>query len=181
MPAAIESAFDVAFWFADQALNNNEYLQPQKLHRLMFLAQAYFAVAYEGRKLMPAVFVADELGPLEPNVFKAFSRGRPDVDVDLFFPPEVDAFLRGIWSRFGAMNVDRLDRLIKRTPAFRQARRRGVRAEIALHDMRLSFTRAEGAPSVDRVVRPKVMVTHTGRTVRVKNWSPGTKPAVDGD
>ncbi len=40
MPAAVESAFDVAFWFADVALNENEYLQPQKLHRLMFWPRA---------------------------------------------------------------------------------------------------------------------------------------------
>ena len=26
MPAAVDSAFDVAFWFADMALNENEYL-----------------------------------------------------------------------------------------------------------------------------------------------------------
>ena len=42
MQPAVFSTFDVAFWFADTALNNNEYLQPQKLHRLLFLSQAYF-------------------------------------------------------------------------------------------------------------------------------------------
>ena len=34
MPADVSNAFDVAFWFADTALNENEYLQPQKLQRL---------------------------------------------------------------------------------------------------------------------------------------------------
>ncbi len=101
MPAAVESAFDVAFWFADMALNENEYLQPQKLHRLMFLAQAYYAVANSGRRLMPAVFVAEEFGPIEPTIYKAFSKGRPDVDVDLIMPEDVESFLRGIWRRFG--------------------------------------------------------------------------------
>ena len=54
MPADVENAFDIAFWFADTALNENQYLQPQKLQRLLFIAQAYYTVAFNGRKLMPA-------------------------------------------------------------------------------------------------------------------------------
>ncbi len=177
MPADLDTAFDVAFWFCDQALNNNEYLQPQNLHRLMFLAQAYYAVAFEGRKLMPAIFVADELGPVEPNVFKAFSRGRPDTEVELFIPGDVENFLHGIWSRFGHLPADRLTRLTKGSDAYKQAMRRGNRAEIPLDTMRLSFIRAEDAPSVNRVVSPKVMVTQAGRPVKVKSWVPGTKPS----
>ena len=76
MPADVSNAFDIAFWFADTALNENEYLQPQKLQRLLFIAQSYYCIVQKGRKLMPAVFVADETGPMEPNVYMAFSRGR---------------------------------------------------------------------------------------------------------
>lgn len=176
MPADLDSAIDAAFWFSDQALNHNEYLQPQKLHRLLFLAQAYYAVAYEGRKLMPAIFVADELGPIEPNVFKAFSRGRPDVDVDLFMPHEAEVFLNSIWNRFGHLSAERLTRMAKGSTAYKQAYRRGNRAEIPLDAMRLAFTRAETGPEVGQVVKPKVMVTQTGRPVRIKSWVPGSKP-----
>ena len=90
MPADVSNAFDVAFFFVDMALSENTYLQPQKLQSLMFLSQSYYALAFEGRKLMPAVFVADERGPLEPNIYMAFSKGRPDLDVDYFLPPEVE-------------------------------------------------------------------------------------------
>lgn len=45
MPAEVDSGVEIALWFSDQALHRNEYLQPQKLHKLLFLAQAYFAVA----------------------------------------------------------------------------------------------------------------------------------------
>ena len=168
MPADLDSAFDVAFWFADQALNSNEYLQPQKLHRLLFLAQAYYAVAFAGRKLMPAVFVADEMGPIEPNLFRAFSRGRPDVDIELFMPPEIDSFLRNIWGRFGHLSADRLTRLTKRSEAYQKAHKRGRRAEIPLDLMRLSFTREEAGPAAARLVPPKVMVTQSGRPVKIK-------------
>ncbi len=176
MPADLDSAFDVAFWFADQALNSNEYLQPQKLHRLLFLAQSYYAVAFAGRKLMPAVFIADDMGPIEPNIFRAFSRGRPDVDIELFMPPEIDSFLRNIWSRFGHLSADRLTRLTKKSAAYQKSLKRGKRAEIPLDQMRLSFTRDETGPAVAHVVPPKVMVTQSGRAVKIKSWVPGSKP-----
>ena len=175
MTSAAKSAFDVAFWFADTALNDNEYLQPQKLHRLLFLAQAYFAVGYDGRVLMPAFFVADEMGPMEPNIFAAFSKGRPDVDVDLFLAPEVESFLDSIWRRFGFHSADRLTRMVKGTLAYRQAFTKGKRAEIPLEAMRRSFSRHEEAPDLQRVLRPKVMRTHTGRPVTVTSWMPGLR------
>ena len=66
MPSAVDSVFEIAFWFSDRALNDNEYLQPIKLQYLMFLAQSYYAVAYEGKRLVPAIFVAEVVGPIEP-------------------------------------------------------------------------------------------------------------------
>ncbi|MBI1986433.1 MAG: hypothetical protein HYS64_07120 [Rhodospirillales bacterium] len=130
MPADVDNAFDIAFWFADTALNENEYLQPQKLQQLLFIAQAYYCVAYNGRKLMPAVFVADERGPIEPE-----------------------------------------------TTAYKQAFKRGHKAEITLDAMHLSFARAEQTPGVQQVVKPKMLRTQSGKPVTVKAWVPGTKPA----
>lgn len=172
MAPAVRSAFDVAFWFADTALNDNEYLQPQKLQRLLFLAQAYFAVAYEGRMLMPAVFLADEMGPIEPNVFVAFSRGRPNVDVEMFLDPDVEQFLDSIWRRFGHHSADKLTRVLKKTEAFRAAYARGKRTEITLESMRMTFSGARETPAVNQVVKPKVLRTQTGRPVQVQAWRP---------
>ena len=175
MRADLKSAFDVAFWLADMALEQNEYLQPQKLQRLLFLAQGYYAVLQNGRKLMPAVFIADELGPTEPNIYAAFSRGRPNIDVELFIPHEIDAFLDSLWRRFGHASIDRLNQIAKGTSAYKQARAKGLRTEITLDAMRLSFVRAENTPGVHQVVKPKVFVTQTGRPVQVKAWNPGSK------
>ena len=171
MPA-VRSAFDVAFWFADTALNSNEYLQPQKLHRLMFLAQAYFGLAYDGRLLMPAMFVADEMGPIEPNVFAAYSKGRPDVEVELFLPEEVEGFLGNIWRRFGHYSADKLTKLTKETAAYKRAYKKAPRSEITLDSMLLSFGRAQETPGIDRVVKPKVLRTQTGKPVTVSAWTP---------
>ena len=56
----------MAFWFCDRALNDNEYLQPGKLQSLLYLSQAYYATAYNGKKLVPAIFVADETDRWSP-------------------------------------------------------------------------------------------------------------------
>ena len=176
MPADMETAVDVALWFADKALDRNEYLQPQKLHRLLFLAQGYYSVAYRGRKLMPAVFVADEMGPVEPNVFRVFARGRPDVEPNLFLPERVEVFLDSIWRRFGHHSAEALTRMAKDTMAYRRAFKRGPRAEISLDSIRLSFARADETPALGQVVRPKVLRTATGRPVTVKSWLPAAKP-----
>jgi len=100
MPADVNNALDVSIFFDDMSIKEGSYLQPQKLQKLLFLSQAYYVVAFD-RKLMPAVFVADELGPVEPNIYIAFSRGRPEVDVELFLPNEAQKFLQNIWKRFG--------------------------------------------------------------------------------
>ena len=176
MPADVENAFDIAFWFADTALNENQYLQPQKLQRLLFIAQAYYTVAFNGRKLMPAVFVADEMGPIEPNIYLAFSKGRPEIDARLFLPHDVETFLDGIWRRFGHHSAERLNKMIKETSAYKQAYKNAPRTEIPLDAMRLSFARAEKTPGVAQVVKPKILRTQSGKAVTVKAWVPGTKP-----
>jgi hypothetical protein len=42
--------------------------------------------------------------------------------------------------------------------------------------MRLSFTRDDAGPAASRIMPPKVMITQSGRAVKVKNWIPGGKP-----
>ncbi|MBT4888184.1 MAG: hypothetical protein HON65_01340 [Rhodospirillales bacterium] len=175
MPADVNSAFDIAFWFSDMALNENISMQPQRLQRMLFISQAYYSVAYPKRKLMPAVFVADELGPVEPNVFMSFSKGRPDVDVELFLPPDVDSFLKSIWGRFSQYDMDRLNEITNETLAYKQAKNRGNRSEITLEAMRLSFARNETSHDVRSVMKPKIMRTQSGKPVVVKAWNPANK------
>lgn len=175
MPADVKSAFDIAFWLSDTALNCNEYLQPQKLQRLLFLSQGYYTVVFPKRKLMPAVFVADEIGPIEPNVFLSFTRGRPNIDVDLFLPHEVESFMDSIWRRFGHFSAEKLGKMTKESEAYKRAKQRGPRAEITMQEMRLSFARAESTPSAKQVVRPKMLRTQAGKPVTVQAWTPGKK------
>ena len=180
--AAVESSFDVAYWFVDRALNDNEYIQPQKLHRLMFLAQAYFAVAYNGRPLMPAVFVADQFGPTEPGVFRACAIQRPPIETRQL-TDAVAAFLESVWRRFGAQSANALSQLVNSHPPYADAVQKGPRSEITLAAMVKFYGRKNAAtepvkggiieaPPLEQVVRPKIMVSQNGKPVAVKKWSP---------
>ena len=66
--AACDSVFDVAVWITDRALEDGEYLQPQKMQRLLYLSQAYYGALSRGQKLIPCIFVANPWGPLNPQV-----------------------------------------------------------------------------------------------------------------
>lgn len=162
--AATESALDVAMWFVDRARLEDSYMQAQKLQRLLYLAQGLYAAAYHGRKLMPATFVAHEMGPLEPNVYRAFELGRPTVPE---VPPgsEVVSFLELIWRRYGNLPTERLNDLVRRQEIYLAARSRGENEEIAIEAMAAFFTRKEDPKPVVR--------TADGRTVQ--KWIPPTR------
>lgn len=179
MPAAVDSTLDVVFWFLDRALDDREYLQPQKLHRLLYLAQAYYAVANYGRKLVPAVFVADEMGPIEPTTFRIFENGRPQLQPRRV-PEPVEHFLDSIWRRFGPHSTEHLTRLVCGHPPYAEALRKGMRAEITLESMRQFYgapKEGRGAPSVQQVMRPRVMRSQSGQPVAVTKWMPPVRPA----
>jgi uncharacterized phage-associated protein len=177
-PTAVESCFEIACWFLDRALNDGEYLQPPKLHRLMYLGQAYFGVVQNGAKLMPATFIAAEDGPIEPTVYRAFARGRPMVDVKPV-DEAVRHVLDSVWRQFGSQSVEKLNEMVKRHPPYADARAVAPDAEIALSAMIAFYgetgtkkAKSEDAPSAGKVMRPKVMRNATGKPVSVKGWTP---------
>lgn len=181
-PTAVDSSFEVAFWFLDRAIEDGEYLQPQKLQRLMYLAQAYFGVLQNGAKLMPATFVARDEGPIEPTIFKALARGRPAIDsapIDEV-PRHV---LDSVWRQFGSHSVDYLNKMIARHPPFADALAIGPSTEISLEAMidfygtqgatrKTAKVAANDAPSASKVLRPKVMRNHSGKPVSTTRWMP---------
>lgn len=129
---AVESTIDVALWFINRASAEDSYIQAQKLQRLLYLAQGCYAQENYGRKLMPATFVTHDMGPVEPNVFRVFEAGRPQID---YVPPaaEVEDFLERMWRRFAIHPVERLNTLVIGQAAYRNAAAAGMREEIP-HD-----------------------------------------------
>ncbi len=181
MPFAVKSCLDVAFWFSDRALNDREYLQPQKLHRLMFLAQAYYPVAYPGTKLMPATFITDNLGPVEPTVFHALAYGRPHtIEANPIDDPIVQ-FLDGIWRRFGQYNADQLTKKLNEHPPVVRALAKGRGTEISVDEMIRYYAEeaaaSRGALAAKKLLPPRVLRSHDGRAVAVSAWKP---KALDG-
>ncbi|MCR6632375.1 MAG: DUF4065 domain-containing protein [Magnetospirillum sp.] len=179
MPFAVQSCLDVVFWFTDRALNDREYIQPQKLHRLMFLAQAYYSVAYPGRKLMPATFVSDNFGPVEPTVFHAFAYGRPHMVEANPIPDTVAHFLDSIWRRFGQYSAEQLNKKLAEHAPVAAAQAKGLGEEIPLAAMVKYYgeevaSRRGGAaaPTAAEVVKPRLMRSQDGKAVAVTAWSP---------
>ena len=173
MASALDSVFDIAFWFTDRALNDNEYLQPSKLQCLLYLSQSYYAGSYNGKKLFPAIFVAEETGPIEPSVDRAWAGGRPNFDGIEVLSDDINVFSDSIWRRFGHHSVEYLLKLCRRTSAYQVAYKKGIRTEIILTQMIEDITIANDLPELKQVVRPKIIrSSNTGRSVEVKAWSP---------
>jgi len=171
MRPAAATSFDVAIWFLERARAEDTYLQPRKLQCLLFLAQAHYAGSFSGRRLMPSVFVFDDGGPMDPNVFRAFENGRPDCTMTPLADTVV-AFLDAIWRRYRTADALRLDQVIVSHGKPEGAIQRRDGSEITLAAMRRMFGTEPQAPSASQ---PKVMRLHTGRKVTVKKWTPARK------
>lgn len=175
MAAAVETVFDVAAWLMDHALNDNEYLQPMKMHRLLYLSHGYFGVAYHGRKMSPAIFLATDTGPIEPNVFRAFEQGRPAFYLNTQLDKGVQNFLDNIWRRFGSYSADKLAEISMKTQAYQTAIMKGNRTEIPFDSLITSLQKPKEAPSIDKVIKPRVLKSQDGRPVEVKPWGMGLR------
>ena len=175
MSAKVNNAFDIAFYFTERAETEKKYLQPQKLQGLLFLSQSYYCAVSKGQSLMPAVFVADERGPLEPNVHAAYSNGPPNIETTLNLSKEVKYFLDSIWRRFGHMTTDQIMRITKDSSAYKKAKGRGQRAEIYLKDMHFSFSAPATKSGLDKDANSKFLRTQAGKVVTVQKWHPKTK------
>ncbi|MFN4282115.1 MAG: Panacea domain-containing protein [Alphaproteobacteria bacterium] len=166
-PAA-RTAFDVAVWFLDRARADDAHLPLQKLHRLLFIAQAAYAA---GGMLMPAVFVADELGPIEPNLERLLGDGRPE-DLPAEPPNRAAlALLEDVWRRFGYMPADRLGALVAKNAAYAAALAAGRGSVIAQSELAGSFAPAPAKLAED----VRMLRSQSGAAVAVRAWIPGAK------
>jgi uncharacterized phage-associated protein len=159
MSPAVSSSYDVANWFHERSQERRLYLSPLKIQRLLYLAQAEYAGATHGQALMPSVFVVSEIGPIEPNLHRAFEHGPPTVSVRDITAEVVD-FLTGVWNQFGMKSVETLNRMVMLDPAFKEAERQGLMAVINLDTMQRHYAQLENQPV--RVIQGK----------RVKPWAP---------
>ncbi|HJN61437.1 MAG TPA: hypothetical protein QF630_10380 [Alphaproteobacteria bacterium] len=81
MTPIVSSTFDIVHWFLQRGELSHVYVSPLKLQRLLYLAQASYAGQHDGAPLMPSIFVVSEVGPLEPNIYRAIEHEPPKVSV----------------------------------------------------------------------------------------------------
>ena len=84
--------------------------------------------------------VVSEVGPLEPNLYRAIEHEPPKVSVrDL--PEEITAFVESIWRSYGVRPIDALNRLVMQDPAFKEAEiTGGIQSIIGLDAMLRHYT-----------------------------------------
>lgn len=163
--SATDSSFDIAQWFVEHARYEDSYLQAQKLQCMLWLAQGHYAATYHGRKLMPATFVAMEIGPREPNIFRAYELGRPDL-AEISPPEEVSTFLDRLWGRFGHHATEHLNKLVRVHRVYSEALDQGEGEEIPFEKIARYFTE-------QRETKPATVVRSAdGR--EWKRWMPRT-------
>lgn len=162
----VPSSIDVALWFFDQSRRENMHLPAQKLQNLLWLAQGIYASANHGRLLMPAVFVAQDIGPIEPSLFHLFEDGRPPMP-SRSVPAVAEHHLLRIWRKYAHYSADYLGNKIRNSPCYRKSLKRARGEVIPFAAIAREFTTP---PTPERQVRAR-----DGRVL--EKWTPGAKPS----
>jgi len=135
MVPATRSGIDVSFWLLERAASERITMSLPKLRWLLYLAQAHYAIAREGAKLMPATFLVGDDGPVEPTLDLVFQAG-----IENPWTPNLsetaEAFLDAFWKRFGILPAVALHKLVVGDPAWRKAQENGPGSEIAVENHR---------------------------------------------
>ena len=174
----IRSTLDVAIWFIERAESAGGLLNPGRMHCLLYLAQARWASQTQGRKLMPATFIATGRGPLEPTIYHIFEGGHPGVD-SIYPTGRAEVFLHEIWDRYGEKPVDDIRRSIEGNAAYTKALTQGRNSEIMIRAMTLAYggtlpaAGKEPAKVIDGDQPDKPYYTQSGK--RAVKWVPGMK------
>ena len=180
-PPAARSTLDIALWFQSRSESAGEALSQRKLHLLLYVAQAHYAVEHDGQKLMPAVFLALDAGPLEPNIFQLFASGRCNLPGN---EPSfaMETFLHEIWARYGRKTGEQILAIVARDGVWKAVLGRGQRLEIP-HDalfrgyggdgkaVPMGKRPTEAATSAEAPAKDKEYWTLDGR--RAQKWVPG--------
>lgn len=166
MVPATRSGIDVSFWLLERAASERITMSLAKLRWLLYLAQAHYAIARDGAKLMPATFLVGDDGPMEPTLELVFQAG-----IENPWTPTMsetaEAFLDGFWKRFGVLPAVALHKLVVGDPAWRKAQENGPGSEIAVEDHRTGKAAARiTAPAAAR--RPSVELPPFEDEVRAK-------------
>lgn len=168
---ATNSSIDVTYWFFCRAEQDDVYLENEKLHHLLFLAQLSYARKHNGDMFMPSVFLCDEQGIFEPNIKRILTQGRP------FMPPvrfdeNISAFLEQLWQDFGHIPQIRLKQAVTALPLYSRFAKKGTVSVIPWNSL---VDKSDECGTIqlkeDRHLPKKVLVSQNGPVV-VSQWNP---------
>lgn len=134
MRPAIRSTFDIVSWLEIKAAENETALAPSTLMKLIYLCQAIYAAENKKAKLMPATFLATDVGPIEPDLFLVLEHGLT-ISENVSPSPQVEEVLIGVWEAYLETDDATLDEIIKSDIALKNARKRGRNSEVLVGEM----------------------------------------------
>ena len=109
---------------------------------------------------MPSVFVIDEASPVDPNLYRVFEDGRPNVP-ETTMDEEVLVLLDAIWRRYRDSNPLKMDCLISRYGNGEEAVEKRDGSEIPISAMMRMFAResekADTGPNMHRTANGKAV------------------------
>lgn len=170
---AINSVLEGADWFFRRAEQDGQYLENDKLHHLLFLAQVHYALANNMNFLIPGLFVCDNQGFSEPNLARILSFGLPLMAAPQF-SEQINAFLELIWKKYGAMSVPDLARFIKNSDSYADSYQSGKKNLVSLEEMADKFKTSLNPRSLSRAgtsSKRKILISQNG-PVMVSAWQP---------
>lgn len=169
---ATNSSIEVAYWFFNRAEKDDIYLENERLHHLLFLAQSRFAQTHLGQMLMPCLFLCDENGFFEPNLKKMFALGRP------FMPQtrledDISSFLENIWAQYGSLSLAQFKQIVTALPLFGKTYQKGAQAVV---DWNSLIDKSNDCGTIRKeaggyAIPKKVLVSQNGPVV-VSQWNP---------
>lgn len=177
---AVRSSLEVAIWFHDRADSANRKLDTVTLQQLLYLSQVEFAQSNNGRKLMPATFLATATGPLEPTIYHVFERGRPNVSA-VFPRYEISDFLMDVWDKYATLPPADLTRIVTEDLHYRHAFDQGRNHEISVTALRViepeqpgKSREPEKQPPAAPIDENFVGISPSGKLAT--KWQPGRAP-----
>lgn len=166
----INSILSAANWFFRKADSSDIYLENDKLHHLLFLAQIHFSVGHNGEYLFPGIFVCDNKGFHEPNLAHMLTFGMPLMEAPKF-DKEIHTFLELIWKKYSPMSKLQLEDFVKNSDAYNKYFKSGQLTPASLEELTPLFKGTASSAPHNTSKKRKVMLSQNGPVV-VSQWHP---------
>ena len=162
---AAPSAFDVAYWFLQYADKKQFFVEDEKLHHLLFLAQIIYMQRHGNEILFPSMFIATEKGFLEPNLLKVFAQGHPYMP-NIKIDDKTASFLEQIWNKYANQSLLDLRSTITQSQAFQSCYDKKNLMAVDMQQIAELFT-----PANEKTYSNRVRMSQHG-PVMVSQWQP---------